>query len=394
MKIKNNLLSVILYLLALWQIDAQNDRNFVYTKGGNNVAAVSIEENSRAKCTVIEFPEYIVLIDVPNTPYTATDSLKMDNPKYNPLIEFLDSIYINKPIKYVLNTHSHGHSISRPKSFIENGAKLVTAKENIEYYDKLGLFGDKKSTGYREAIIQISADTTLLGNTDNPIEIIHLKKSDYRYIPTKAFLFFNFPKQKILAASCMLDLKDLNKSYGYKGFLYSSRLPEFKNIIEDKNLSFDYTLQLRGLSRKNGADMPAMYTYSHFKNSLKQGWSRDALSEHFVNMSSKLSYNELKLKQDSILQFHIVNDINALPLNRAVYGLIDKKEYEKAVLLGQTALLYRPDFNSYLVNTLGEAYYIKGDLNKAKHYDYLLKRIDPDNKKVGLAVWQKAENKI
>lgn len=387
MKIKNIFFLIVLSLFYTQLTSAQNGHNYVFTKGDKNISVIKIEETSRAKCTVVEFPDYLVLIDVPSTPYTAADSLKMDDPKFNPLIEFLDSVYMHKPIKYVLNSHSHGHSISRPKSFLENGAKLVTAKENIAYYDKLRLFGEKGSTGYGESIIQISGDTILQANSDYPISVLHLKRSEYR-IPTKAYLFFHFPEQKFLAASCMLDLKDLSKKHGYKGFLYSGRLPEVKKIIEDKNITFDYTLQLRGLSKENGVEKPAMFTYSHFENSLKEGWSRKTLSENIQNICSKNSYEELKITQDSILEFHIENDINAVPLMNAVYGLIDKKEYKKAVLLAQTALLYRPDYNGILVNTMGEAYFNNGELDKAKHYDFLLKKIDPDNEKIGLIAWE------
>jgi len=359
--------------------------DFKFIKGDDNVSVVSLRSTSSSKCSVVEYSEFLVLVDVPYIPVGVQDTSRVSSdPKFNPLITFLDSIYSNKPIKYILNTHHHGHSLSTVSSFLENGATLVTAAENIEYYDKKRRFGKTKSSkDYTESIIQVTADTTLLADTSNPIEVLHLKKSDYSNIPTKVFLFFNFPAQKLLAASCMVKLYDVGEKYGYKGILYTDRLPCVEKIIADKNLRVENTLQLSGLKVENGIEKPAIYSMSHFQKTLTEAWSEASLSEHFQNMS----YTELHSKKDSIFDFFIENDIPVGPLNHAVYALIDKKEYQKSVILAQIAFISAPCWSD-LLDSLGEAYFNNGEMDKAKHYDKMIDIMYPTDDRLGLTIWE------
>ena len=296
----------------------------------------------------------------------------------------IDNIYKNKPIKYILNSHHHGHSLSTILPFIEIGAKLVTAKENIKVYNKKGFFGSKTAEDYLESIIQISSDTVLLAETENPIEVLYLKKSDYKSIPTDSYLFFNFPKHKLLATSCMVYLKDIDKKYWYKGIMYSNRLINVNEIITNKNLDVQNTLQSYKFRVNNGLRKPPIFPIAHLQNVLKHSWSRTKLSEHFQNMS----YEELSTKKDSILSYLIECQIYQVVLNHAVYELINKKEYKKAVALAHILVLYKPDRINE-VDTLGEAYYNNGQLDIAKHYDNIIKKSKSNSEELGLNMWVK-----
>ncbi len=382
MKFKNIVLICTLCFAFIQFISGQDKQDFVFIKGDDNISVIKVG-SSTAKCSVVEYPKFLVLIDIPYIPIQKKDSIRVADEHFNPLIPFIDSIYLNKPIKYILNTHSHGHSLSTAIPFIKNGTKIVTAKENIEIYDKRGLFGKETSKGYAESIIQITSDTTLLAETTNPIEVLHLKKADYKSIPTKTFLFFNFPKQKLLAASCMVYLTDLNTAYGYKGTVFSDRLVDANKIIADKNLTVERTLQLHRSKMENGFEKPAIYSIAHFQNVLEHGWHRRALSEHFQNMT----YEELTTKKDSLLNFLVGNNIYHIILNHAVYSLIEKKEYQKAVAIAQILILYEPDrFNE--IDTLGEAYYSNGQMDMAKHYDSILKESKEKTEGLGWEAWE------
>lgn len=341
---------------------------------------------SSAHCTVIEYPDFLVLHEIPNIPFKKQeqDSINLTDAKANLLLTFIDSIYSNKPIKYILNSHHHYHSLSIVTPFLEKGAKLVTAKENIKVYDKIGLFGDKMSVGYSASIIQVAADTVLLAESKNPIEVVYLKKADYKSIPTKSYLFFNFPAQKLLATSCMVYLRDIDTKYGYKGIMYNNRLLNVNKIIADKNLEVESTLQLFRFSNKNGLRQPPIFPISHFQNVLEHSWHRLELSKHFQNMS----YETLTTKRDSILNYLIESDIYHIVLNHAVYELIDKKEYQKAVALAQILVNYEPNRMNE-IDTLGEAYYNNGQIDIAKHYDSILKKAEPKTEDLGLAMWEK-----
>lgn len=358
-------------------VNGQGKQKFLFTKGDNNISVITI---GSTHCTVIEYPKFLVVHEIPNLPKNEQD----DNPKTNPLITFIDSVYLKKPIKYILNSHHHSHSLSTITPFLEKGAKLITAKENIKRYDKRGLFGDKTSEGYSASIIQISSDTVLLSETKIPIEILYLKKSDYKSIPTETYLFFNFTQQKLLATSCMVYLLDFNEKHGFKGTIYSDRITDVNKIIKDRNLEVENTLQLYNFRFENEVRKLPIFSLSYLQNVIKHGWHRNELSEYFQNMS----YEELATKQDSLLNFLVEYQVYSVITNRAVYELINKKEYQKAVALAQLQVLYRPDVPNF-VDTLGEAYFNNGDMLKAKYFDKIIRKIKPDDKRYGLIVWEK-----
>ena len=368
------------FFLLFQIVSGQVEKSFIFTKGDNDISTITMGSERSPHCTVIEYPEFLVLHEVPNIP-VEKDSTKMVDDSHNPLIAFLDSAYSNKPIKYILNSHSHGHSLSTVLPFIERGAKLITAAENIEVYNKKGLFGDKTSVGYAESIIEISSDTVLLTDTDNPIKVLYLKKSDYTSIPTKTYLFFNFPKHKLLAASCMVYLKDIDTQYGYKAIVYSGRLLNVNKIIEDKNLEVDKTLQLYKFSNESGVRKPPVFSMYHIQNVLEHSWHREELSEHFQNMT----YEELTTKKDSVLNYLVESQIYHIIVNHAVYELIEKKEYKKAVALAHILVVYTPDNIDY-IDSLGECYFNNGQLNMANYYDKILSKSEDEG--LGMAIWE------
>ena len=349
-----------------------------YTKGDHNISVITMGTLRSSHCTVIEYPEFLVIHEIPSIP----KELIMDG-EDNPLIAFIDSIYLNKPIKYILNSHHHRHSLASVEPFFQRGATLITAIENIEIYKKRGILKESTAEEKDSRIIKIGADTTLLNETENPIEVIYLKKSDYKSIPTETFLFFNFKNQKLLATSCMVYLRDIGKKYGYKGMIFNDRLIHVNEIIKDKKLDVEHTLQLYRLKEDNGLSKPPIFEYSHLKNVLNNSWHRRALSEHFQNMS----YQKLTVKRDSILNYLIENDIYHVVLNHAIYELIDKKNYQKAVALAQILVNYEPNRLNE-IDTLGEAYFNNGQIEIAKHYDQIIQNSKKDIEGLGIAQWE------
>jgi len=386
MKLKNSLLLCTMCFVFIQFVNGQGKQDFLFTKGDNDISTITIGIGG-AHCTVIEYPDFLVLHEIPIIPVEkkVLDSKQTNDIKENPLIAFIDSIYLDKPIKYILNSHSHGHSLSTVTPFLDKGAILVTTKENIKIYDKRGLFGDKTSSGYVESIIPITTDTVLLTNTKNPIEVLHLNKSEHKHIPTATFLFFHFPAHKLLATSCMVYLLDFHKNQGFKGTIYSGRITDVNELIADKKLDVENTMQLYNFRYENEERKLPLFSLSYLQNVIKHGWSRQELADHFLE---NVSYEELTTKQDSLLNFFVELRMYTVITNYIVYELINRKEYKKAVAFAQLQTLYRPD-STNLLDTLGEAYYNNGQIDMAKHYDKLVKKLEPSDDGLGIAMWEK-----
>lgn len=392
MKLKSLLLLCAICFVSFQSIVGQGKHKFLLTKGDNNISIITTGSVLSTQCTVFEYPDFLVVHEIPVIPIEKKKegAIGSEDDKVNPLISFIDSVFFDKPIKYILNSHHHSHSLSTVTPFLELGAKLVTTKENVEVYNRRGLFDDKMSEGYFESIIQITSDTVLLAETANPIEVQYLKKSDYASIPTATFLFFYFPKQKLLAASCMVHLQDLNEKYGFKGVVYNDRLIDANKIIADKNLEVENTLQLFRLRFENDRWKPPIFSMSYFQNVLKHSWHRRDLAEHFQNMS----YEDLTTKKDSLLNYLGENDIYYTVLNQAVYLSIEKKEYQKAVAIAHLLIIYEPG-SLNMIDTIGEAYFNNGQMDMAKHYDGIIKRSRQKTEGLGLEVWETSqENRL
>lgn len=386
LKLKCLFIVGVLLVFILPNLIGQEYQEFIFTKGDNNISTITMGSANSPHCTVIEYQDFLVLHEVPYIPnsITTNDSTKMEMVSTNPLIAFVDSIYLHKPIKYILNSHHHGHSLSTVVPFFERGAKLITAKENVQIYEKRGLFENDKNTDYSESIIEISGDTTILVDTNMPIDLLYLKKADYKSIPTESYLFFYFPKQKLLATSCMVYLRDIDDKYGFKGIVYSDRLVNVKEIIQDKHIDVEGTLQLYKFRSDGGERKLPYFSMDFHKNVHEHSWHRLKLSEHFQSMS----YEFLTTKRDSLLDYLIESDIYHIVINHAIYELIEKKEYQKAVALAQILVTYEPDRINE-IDTLGEAYYNNGQIKVAKHYDQIIQSSKQNTEGLGLIEWEK-----
>lgn len=380
MKLKTSFSISIIFLLHIQSIIGQEDQPFLYTKGDGDVSIITI---AGTNCTVVEYPEFLVLHEIPSQPgqtsYTEFE-------KADPFIAFIDSVYQNKPIKYVLNSHSHTHSLAIIKPFLDNGTQLVTAQENIPIYEEREMFGDTTSLKYMESIIAVSSDTVLLSNTQNPIEIFHLKKSEYENMPTETFMFFNYTKQNLLNVSCMLTLEDCHEKYGFAGKTYTKRFSDTQKIIEDRKIQAHATTQLYGLRTENDKQKLPAFSLSHLQNVLKHGREQSEFSDYLKNLTN----GEITMKRDSLIEYFIEDRVYPSMISRTIHNLIKEKRYERAVIIAQMNALYRPH-SPEVFNTLGEAYFNNGQTAIANYYDKVVERLAPDNDKFGIEIWEKKQ---
>jgi hypothetical protein len=74
----------------------QEKQDFLFTKGDNNISIITMGSVSSPHCTVVEYPEFLVVHEIPTIPIgnIEQDSIKGDDDKANPLISFIDSIYL------------------------------------------------------------------------------------------------------------------------------------------------------------------------------------------------------------------------------------------------------------------------------------------------------------
>jgi hypothetical protein len=99
--------------------------------------------------------------------------------------------------------------------------------------------------------------------------------------------------------------------------------------------------------------------YEEFK---QRGTPTSAIVKGFSNY--ELSF--LQANKDSILHELVAKKTSSQVINATVYACIKQKEYKKAMQWAQILNLYHVGETNFL-DSLGEAYYLAGDLAMAQH---------------------------
>ena len=105
----------------------------------------------------------------------------------------------NKPIKYVVNTHSHFDHAGGLRAFVAEGATVVTQQINKPYYEKIWanphtLAPDKLSKNPKKATFKTVADRLTLTDGNRVIELYH--QTNYGH--HDGMLLVYLPKEKVL----------------------------------------------------------------------------------------------------------------------------------------------------------------------------------------------------
>jgi glyoxylase-like metal-dependent hydrolase (beta-lactamase superfamily II) len=136
------------------------------------------------------FNDYVVAIEGPQSDARAGD-----------IIREIKRLAPNKPIRYVLNTHSHFDHIGGLRAFVAEGATIVTNEGNKGYYEKI--FANAHTlvpdTLFRmrpqpKINVEYTGDKKVLTDGAHTIEMYRVEGSTHNAFMMMAYL----PKQRIL----------------------------------------------------------------------------------------------------------------------------------------------------------------------------------------------------
>jgi glyoxylase-like metal-dependent hydrolase (beta-lactamase superfamily II) len=139
---------------------------------------------------VADFKDYIVVVEGPSNDMRAEQ-----------IIAEAKRLVPNKPIRYVINTHTHTDHSGGLRAFVAEGVTIVTYQTNKAYYEKLvknphTMVPDKLSQMNPQPKIKIEGvgEKKVMTDGEHTIEIYHLQGSTH----SDNMLIVYLPKQKIL----------------------------------------------------------------------------------------------------------------------------------------------------------------------------------------------------
>jgi glyoxylase-like metal-dependent hydrolase (beta-lactamase superfamily II) len=139
---------------------------------------------------VADFKDYIVVVEGPQNDARALQ-----------IIAEAKRLVPNKPIRYVVNTHTHFDHSGGLRAFVAEGATIVTHKDNQTFYEKVfknphTLVPDTLSKMNPQPPVKIEAvgDMKTITDGEHTINLYHLEGSTH----AMGTLIVYLPKQKIL----------------------------------------------------------------------------------------------------------------------------------------------------------------------------------------------------
>ena len=291
----------------------------------------------------------------------------------------LKTYFPHKPLKYIISSHWHPHSISSVTPFITKGVTLITTRNNFK---KISGFVDSATyLKYRNNIMFMEDDSMVLKDKTNSIIIYKCKQSEYPYLPTEDFLYSYIPKNKCMQTSCMYQRINGSKVRGKE--MVSGRAENLFQFVQSIQLTPQYYL----CTEVYDDDQNGMIAADTLQALLRNGIGMMSLESELLNMSEET----LAAKNDSLLKEYVLHPMPLSIINRAVYTALKNKELKRAMALAKLQALLNPaDPNSW--DTYGETLYFSGDFKMAKRYELASKRIDKNYSDGGEKIWKQDLN--
>lgn len=113
----------------------------------------------------------------------------------------------NKPIRFVVNTHVHFDHSGGLRTFVDEGATVVTHQANVAYYEKAwaaprNLVGDRLAKSGKKAVFQSVTDRSELKGTNNRVIELHVLRGNPH---NEQILVAWLPAEKVLFQSDMIN---------------------------------------------------------------------------------------------------------------------------------------------------------------------------------------------
>lgn len=145
-----------------------------------------IHEEPAAKSIVAEFERFLVVVESPG-----------DEANARTLFDVTAEAFPDKPVRFVLHTHHHGHSIGVLDPFLVRGVTVVTSEKNLDLIRGRSIDPERFD---RAAFVV--ADGFALEDATNRL-VVHVLDGSHYTVPTDEYVVVEFPDQELLVSGCL-----------------------------------------------------------------------------------------------------------------------------------------------------------------------------------------------
>ncbi len=327
-----------------------------------------------SKAAIVEFKDFVVLLEMPIA-YRNT-GLTDHKTEGTELLTAIKQKFPKKPLKYMVSSHWHPHSISSVLPLLENGTTIYTTSSNFLKFGQI--LDTAVARKYMKSFRFVDKDTVEIKDKTNQLIAYRLRQTEFSYLPTDDFLFTYLPKYQCLQTSCMYQRLPGAKSRGKE--MVSGRTDQLNAFINNRNLAVKRLLCTE-ITDDNDSGFIAMDTL----NAVVKNGTGMAMMENELLAIPEIIW---QTQFDSLSETIMNNGTFPLSvITKAVYTALGKNKIVTALHIAKLAALLNPsDPNSW--DTYGEVYYFMGEQKIAKRYELQSKKIDK-NFNGGEESWKK-----
>jgi hypothetical protein len=334
-------------------------------------------DSSTAKSTIIEFDTFVALLEVPVKNLGGNATMLHDHVfGGKKVMASIEAYFPKKPLRYVLHSHWHPHSISSVRPFLEKGATLISTRSNFE---KMKAFIDPSMIKrYERQIKFIEGDSVVIKDGSNEIVAYRFLQSEFPSTPTEEYLYFYFPKYAALHSGCMYNKWNGAAIDGRE--LYTDREQDLNKFIKSRALKVEKLIRING--DRHVAD--CMMEGKDFQKVVSDGITLQEITSQYFSMTTSI----LILKQDSIARNIFSRKIPPSVLNSNVYNSLKAKDLERALAFAKLQVMIIPsDPNAW--DTLAEVTFFLGETELALMYGKHSALIQPTFSGGNIESWDK-----
>lgn len=334
-------------------------------------------DSSSAKSTVVEFRDFLVLVEVPVRDEGA-DAVRLVDHRAGDerALTSLAHYFPGKPVRYVVHSHWHPHSLSAIAPFLTRGITLVTTAST---FDKLKPAIDPAVLAqYGKHVQLVTGDSLVLRDRRQRLVVHRVEQKNYPATATAEYLYCYLPRYNLLACGCMFTRWGGAPVAGKE--VLTGRAEDLHRFLADRKLAPRALIRVS----KEKTEPDDMQPIAHLTDVAKNGIRASELAQRYLALDA----SQLTAQREALVAATLRDHIPPSILNDCVYKALGRRELEKALALAQLQALVAPsDLNAW--DTLGEAYYFLGQTELARHYAQEVKRLSPTTTSGGEAVWAK-----
>ena len=330
-------------------------------------------DSSKSKSTVLEMSDGLALIEVPiRDEGGGATHLKDHSAGAEKALRTLRKHFPKKPLRYLLHSHWHPHSMSSMNPFLRENVQIFSTQTN---FDIVRPFVDSTLLARKTGLVtMVTTDTLRIGDVTNPIVIHRFLQKDFTSTPTEEYLYFYLPRYNYLHCGCMF--------FKWEGELYkgreirTGRVENLYKLLKDRGISPTHLIRL---VEKNG-----LLPFQNLENIVQNGISSGEIYKPYLEMPDSV----LLQKLDDVAANAIRDGVPPRVFNTLAYQFSAKKQPQRALAFAKLQTLLDPsDPNAW--DSLGEMYWFAGEQVLARHYGKQARKIDPAFVEGGEEAWQK-----